>query len=147
MLVCMPESLGGLHPILSGLLSVNPQVRLHVLHILEKLTSYPSTKHVLDHMNNTLKAAYARQLQKLQNGQLEEQIKKYTQVIMNKTAALAVLNASVHSAGSSAATAGVSGTRPRKGSTDTDTSTLGRSRSATLKEEIASYIDAFELLG
>lgn len=145
MLVCMPESLGGLHPLLSGLFSVNPQVRLHVLHIIEKINSYDSTKPVIDNMNNALKSAYARQLQKLENGQLEEQVKKYTQGIINKATALAVLNASVHSAASS--TAGV-GTPLREGGSSTGTgTTLGRSRSATLKEEIASYIDAFELLG
>ena len=146
LLVFMLESQGGLHSILLGLFSINPQVRLHVINIIDKISKYPSTKPSIDNMNSVFKNAYMRQMIALTDGRLEESIKRYHLKTrkMSHPPNFSSHNNSIHGMVAGTSTHGNSNT---SGSVH-GSGNNSRERSSTLtRPDFASYIDAFDILG
>lgn len=70
MVVMLPESQGGLHPIAVCLFSPHPQIRFLASNILTHIESYPSTIIYLSSLNSMYLSAYQRNVKKSQEGAL-----------------------------------------------------------------------------
>ena len=63
LLLLLPESLDGLHPITSGLLHSNPSVRKHSVRLLQRMELYFSTRPAFANVNKFIKGAFDRQVE------------------------------------------------------------------------------------
>lgn len=62
LLLLLPESLQGLHPITSGLLHGNPTVRKCAVRLLQRMEMFFSTRPAFANMNKYIKQAFERQV-------------------------------------------------------------------------------------
>ncbi len=76
LLTMLPDSQGGLVYFAAGLLHSSPTVRYATTIILQRIKSFPSTQAAFETLNLFLLNAYNRQLQKIESGELQKEMKR-----------------------------------------------------------------------